>query len=306
MNEPAALSVDETVRRRFETDWRQGHPSSIDAYLPSDQSNQYLPTLEELVCIEMEFLWSRETENATIIPNADTLNDLGSSPTYVENYIRRYPELSEPGILGRLVEHEIEVRRKTKTPASRAEIQKRFPKLDVPGSLFDSQGKPLSGRRAKMAALKPQDLPRWFGRYQLIDVLGQGGMATVYRARQHAVNRELAVKIGHLPPYGDVTEFKSRFIAEATAASKLNHDNIVSVYDVGEIDGLPYYTMPILDGGDLESLLHDGPLTSREAASQLLDAAKGVAAAHENGVLHRDLKPRNLMIDAGSRPHDGG
>ncbi|QDT08488.1 serine/threonine-protein kinase [Planctomycetes bacterium K23_9] len=305
MDKPIQLSssrvVDESTRRKFESDWRSGCPSSIDHYLPDKPPNQYLATLEELVCIEMEFLWSQESKGSSASPDADTLNDVSSRPTFVEDYTRRFRVLREPEIVGRLAQHEAEVRRNSKNPPTESEFRRRFPDLTLSPKLFQSRhgSSHHSSREGRSLRISESDLPRWFGRYQLEAVLGRGGMATVYRASQHKTNRSVAVKIAD--PISDRLrgdEFRQRFAVEAKAAAGLSHDNIVPVYDVGEINGQPYYTMPVVDGGDLASRLIDGPLACSEAAHRIKDAALGVAAAHAQDILHRDLKPRNLMIDA--------
>ncbi|MGB7347590.1 MAG: serine/threonine-protein kinase [Pirellulaceae bacterium] len=292
--------VDEATRRKFESDWRSGRASSIDHYLPEDQSNQYLATLEELVCIEMEFLWSQESKGTTARPDADTLNDVSNRPTFVEDYTRRFKILREREIVARLAQHEAEVRRGSKNPPTLAEFKRRFPQIELPERLFASRHSSggLDLRSGRSFQIAQKDLPRWFGRYQLTAILGRGGMATVYRASQHQADRDVAVKIAD-PIAAQLRgeEFRQRFASEAKAAAGLSHDNIVAVYDVGEINGQPYYAMPIVDGGDLATLLQDGPLPNREAAERLKDAATGVAEAHRMGVLHRDLKPHNLMID---------
>ena len=300
MNSPA-LSVDETARRQFESDWRAGHQSSIDSYLPTDQSQQYLPTLEELVCIEMEFLWAEASKDTEVRAEAATVADTGSRPTYVEDYISRFPKLRDPTIIARLVEHEIDVRQHSPAPPRAEEYQRRFPTLDLPIELFSrlsqSGTSPQASPRLRQVHLSEKDLPRWFGGYHLKSILGKGGMATVYRASQHGSDRDVAVKIAQPPARDGAQEFQQRFINEAKAASRLTHDNVAPVFDIGQVNGLPFYTMPILNGGDLSNRLRDGPLKSRDAAVYLRQAALGVQHAHVSGVLHRDLKPSNLMVD---------
>ena len=288
--------VDEEKRRKFESDWQSGQATAIDEYLPSDQS-KYLATLEELVCIEMEFLWGRLS---TANPDADTIDDFSSKPTFVEDYTSRFDALNAPEIVSRLAEHEAEVRRGTPNPATEEEFKKRFPEIELDPSLFEGSQIP-SGKihPGASSTISEASLPRKFGSFTLTDVLGRGGMATVYRGVQDGLGREVAIKIADpLATQTHGEEFVRRFMAEAKAAANLTHDHIVPVYEVGEVDGQPFYAMPIINGGDLADQLTDGPLSSKEAATHVRDAARGMATAHAAGVLHRDLKPRNLMIDA--------
>ena len=145
-------------------------------------------------------------------------------------------------------------------------------------------------------------MPRQLGDYELLEELGRGGMGVVYRARQISLDRSVAVKMilrGQLATAAD----RARFRAEAEAAAKLDHPNIVPVYEVGELDGQPYFSMKFVAGTTLARLLADGPLEPREAAALLVPVAKAIHFAHRHGLLHRDLKPSNILIDADGQPH---
>lgn len=139
------------------------------------------------------------------------------------------------------------------------------------------------------------------GAYETIEELGRGGMGVVYRARQRNLGRTVALKMilrGDLASSSDIARFRT----EAEAAARLNHPNIVPVYEVGESEGRPYFSMQLIEGTTLAQRLADGPLNSREAAEILLPIARAVAEAHRHGVLHRDLKPSNILIDRAGRP----
>ncbi|MFV0442786.1 MAG: serine/threonine-protein kinase [Planctomycetaceae bacterium] len=144
-------------------------------------------------------------------------------------------------------------------------------------------------------------LPRRFGDYELIEELGRGGMGVVYRARQPALNRIVALKLilrGELASAED----RDRFRAEATSAAQLTHPNVVPVYEVGEAEGQPFFSMQFVEGETLAQRVAVGPLEPKEAAELLVPVCRAIAAAHRWGVLHRDLKPSNILIDAADRP----
>jgi len=151
------------------------------------------------------------------------------------------------------------------------------------------------------APVRATHVPPAFGDYEPLAEIGRGGMGVVYRARQISLDRLVAVKMilrGALASDSDI----ARFRVEAESAARISHPNIVPVYEVGERDGQPYFSMQLVEGTTLSQKLADGPLTPRDAASLLAPVCRAVAEAHRNGVLHRDLKPSNILIDATGRP----
>lgn len=144
-------------------------------------------------------------------------------------------------------------------------------------------------------------LPRRIGDYELLEVIGRGGMGLVYRARQLSLGRIVAVKMilrGELATDADL----ARFRVEAEASARLEHPHIVKVYEVGQWEQQPYFSMQYVEGNTLAQLLIDGPLPPRKAAELLTPVCRAIAHAHRHGVLHRDLKPSNVLIDGEGRP----
>jgi uncharacterized protein (DUF433 family) len=137
--------------------------------------------------------------------------------------------------------------------------------------------------------------------YEILGELGRGGMGVVYRARQLSLNRVVALKMilagGHSAPDQIV-----RFRAEAQAAARLRHPGIVQIHEIGEHDGLPYFSLELVEGGSLAGKLRGRPLKARRAAELIEDVARAVQHAHARDILHRDLKPGNILITADGVP----
>src|SRR5438874_8202808 len=138
------------------------------------------------------------------------------------------------------------------------------------------------------------------GRYEICAKIGEGGMGEVYRDRDTQLGRDVAVKV--LPSTYSVDEHRlSRFEQEASAASALNHPNILVVHDIGSHDGSPYVVSELLEGETLRKRISGAALAQRRAIGYALEIANGLAAAHEKGIVHRDLKPDNVFITKDGR-----
>lgn len=138
-------------------------------------------------------------------------------------------------------------------------------------------------------------VPREVGPYLLLARIGQGGMGAVYRARQRSLNREVAVKMILAGPHAS-PQAVARFRTEAEAIARQRHPNVVEIYDFGEHDGQPYFSMELVEGGSLADRLDTGPLPPRQAAELVRVLAGAVESAHQKDVLHRDLKPANVLL----------
>jgi serine/threonine protein kinase len=131
--------------------------------------------------------------------------------------------------------------------------------------------------------------------YEILGEISRGGMGVVYRARQLSANRLVAIKMIISGAAAGKKQI-ARFFVEAKAAANLDHPGIVPIFDVGTQDGLPFYSMALIEGQSLKDFLDDGVLPSQSAARLLLDIAKAMDYAHSRGIVHRDLKPANVLI----------
>ena len=135
------------------------------------------------------------------------------------------------------------------------------------------------------------------GRYKILGELGRGAMGVVYRAQDPALDRVVALKTIILKDDAEGRdEYHKRFFLEAKAAGKLTHPSIVTTHDFGEADGVAYLAMELLEGTDLRSRLQEGALPAAEAVEVARQVADGLAFAHERGIVHRDIKPGNIML----------
>jgi len=141
-----------------------------------------------------------------------------------------------------------------------------------------------------------------FGEFEILGVLGRGGMGVVYKARQRELDRVVALKVLGAGMLAEPDELR-RFGREAEALAALDHPNIVPILAVGEFDGRRYFSMPLIAGGSLTGQLEKFQSDPKAAALLLIDVAKAVQHAHQRGILHRDLKPANILIDEQGAPH---
>lgn len=186
--------------------------------------------------------------------------------------------------------------------------------VGLPAAAADAATLPPPANRASLAAeslpsfsisesgVVAGGLPAAFGRYQLRQLLGKGGMGTVYLAHDPQLDRQVALKIPSLAGAAN-PELTERFLREARAAATLVHPNICPVFDVGQCGGVFYLTMCYIEGTSLAAVLRSrGPYPAAEAATVVQQLALAMQEAHDQGIIHRDLKPANIMIDRRGAP----
>src|SRR2546430_331744 len=168
------------------------------------------------------------------------------------------------------------------------------PKADGP----DQFDKPERATKSERVAEMLGEL----GDYELLEEVGRGGQGVVFRARQKSLNRIVALKVISLGQWASKVHLR-RFRLEAEAAARLEHPGIVPIHEVGERDGSCYFSMKFVEGGQLDEVVRREPMPIRQAVELIAKVARTVHYAHEHGILHRDIKPGNILLDKNGEPH---
>src|SRR6266481_1079908 len=177
-------------------------------------------------------------------------------------------------------------------------------KADDPGRVDDpardETDAAAAGQNKKTA--RAAELLGELGDYELLEEIGRGGQGVVFRARQKSLNRTVALKVISLGQWASKAHLK-RFRLEAEAAAHLEHPGIVPIHEVGERDGSCYFSMKFVEGGQLDEVVRRAPMSIRQGAELIAKVARTVHYAHEHGILHRDIKPGNILLDQKGEPH---
>jgi len=305
----AAVSLDERswdamseAVEGFEAAWQTAFAPGIAQFLPPADDPLRRRVLVELIKVDQEYRW-----------------DSGDR-RLLESYQADWPALADhPHLLTELLQAEALTRTVLGTAPTRKELRSRFPALaqqvdletvrakaasegwpsaeETSRAAFDTVG---GGTHPRDPTPRPPGHPRQgtrFGRYEVREMLGQGGMGAVYRAYDPQLDREIALKI---PRFDSVAEpgILERFTREARAAAGIRHPNICPIYDAGDFEGTYFITMALVEGPTLGQRIHRRVFDPREAARIVAKLARALHQAHQSGILHRDIKPSNVIIDA--------
>ena len=284
--------IDEGARREFESAWRQGQPRPLEELLPDPREASYLPTLQELVQIDLEFRWRREP---------------GESPPEggcVEDYLERFPALRDRNVLRELIEEECYVRHRFGDRPPLADFRRRF------GDAGSDEPRlaAVMRRAAAGRAENESSEPRRVGPYRVEKPFARGGFGVVFAAEDSTLERVVALKRLSREVSVD-PEVRARFLAEARIAARLDHPGVVPVYALhDEEEGEPFYTMKLVQGQTLAEAIDDARDSDRDRPIDELErirllqvfhaVARTMAFVHSRGVIHRDLKPANIVVGA--------
>jgi WD40 repeat protein len=303
----------EEVLERFEAAHHRGERPALEEYLAAVSPDERRPLLIELAHVDLE---SRLKAGEWV---------------RVETYLERFPELgSNPPVALDLIAAEYALRRQREPSCGLMEYLRRFPgyeaelprRLRVSSRSANGPGAGSDTVHPDAAALPPPrpagetkqkpgfaapptapDRPNVAG-YEILEELGRGGMGVVYKARQIQLNRLVALKMVLAGAHAGEQKL-ARFRAEAEAVARLQHPHIVQIHEIGEHDGLPYFSLEFCEGGSLAQKLNGTPLPPEEAAQLVETLARAIDAAHRAGLVHRDLKPANILLTFSGRSQTG-
>jgi serine/threonine-protein kinase len=183
-----------------------------------------------------------------------------------------------------------------------AAIPPNSPQQSCGACLLESGLGPVEPEREASVEIGSSPMLMDFGDYELLEQIGRGGQGVVFRARQKSLNRTVALKVIGLGHWATEAHLK-RFRLEAEAAARLEHPGIVPIHEVGERDGSCYFSMKFVEGGQLDEVGKREPMPIRRAVELIAKVARTVHYAHEHGILHRDIKPGNILLDQKGEPH---
>lgn len=289
----------EKIVEQFEVAWQMAASPVIEDFVPETEHLRIVVIIE-LVHSDLDFRIK------------------AGERVRIEEFLNRFPELHKDDETFReLVEAEYHIRQRQEPLLNTSEYWTRFPEqhqllrqifpdqvmVAATGHSFDSSQSPKEEMTNPLKTRRdPTSIQgKQFGDYVLIDEIARGGMGVVFKAEQKRLHRVVALKMilaGQLATEDDI----NRFQQEAEAAAKLEHPNIVPIYEVGEHNQRHYLSMGLIDGNSLADQLKESPLPPKKATRVLIAVTEAVAYGHDQGIVHRDLKPDNILMDINEQP----
>jgi hypothetical protein len=269
---PPEASLDLDACRNFQSAWWHNGPQAIERFLPPEDRPNYLGTLEELILLDMELRWKAGGATA-LVP-------------LVEDYLTRFPGLDQPEAVRRLRQQEDNLLHQY----SHACAAREYPAHTGPGASDES-------------ARSPGDaIPQRIGRYRVERILGEGSFGRVYLAHDDQLNRPVAIKVPHQSLVSR-PEDAAIYLTEARIVANLDHPNIVPVHDVGGTDDCPCFIVSkYIEGSTLAEKIRDQRPSFGDATELVATIAEALHYAHCKGLVHRDIKPGNILLDKSGKP----
>lgn len=273
----------------LEQSWRSLNNAELAEYLPAPQHPHRVRVLAELVKIDQEHRWKSNEQKL------------------LEQYLKDWPELTgNKAVVVDLIRSECVTRERFGRRARYFDIKRRFPEhhryINLLAIHAEAKGRTASSR-AEMEEADEQLLTPGYrlAGFEIIDLLGSGGMALVYRAKDIQLEREVAVKV---PTFtlGPDSKTAERMLREARLAAKIEHPHVCPILGADNTNGLAYIAMALIDGQPLSEWLDNHELPSPAAAHLIMKVAEALQKVHEAGIVHRDIKASNVMIDDRSEP----
>jgi Tol biopolymer transport system component len=309
---PSPAEIEEVIEAavaRLNQAWKTAADPDLAPLLPPQEDPRRTAVLLELIKTDQEHRWQQDDFRL------------------LEVYLRQWPELCENlDAKAELIEAECLVRADCGQPPTREALEFRFPEVlaadsgywpaieerlrraELPGlGLFDD---PIADTPRESESAAPARWPaapelaigqRLNNRYVIRELLGEGAMGRVYRAHDEHFNMDVALKVSRFD-LGSEPQAAERFLEEARAAAKVNHPNVCRIFDANRADGLHYISMALVEGKSLKDRIQAGRIAPRQAAELVLQLARGLEAVHAKGVVHRDIKPGNVMLDDSVQP----